>query len=98
MRTKLEKMEDSCVFSGGDVDDVIVLSSDESQDEENKETVIKPGSEAKRKVRRRLLQSKEMTKVHPLAAGFFDREECNIVSMVQVVRIVTMEALRTVTM
>ena len=71
-------MEASRVFSGGDVDDVIVLSSDESQDEENKETVIKPGSEAKRKVRRRLLQSKEMIKVDPLAAGFFDREECNI--------------------
>ena len=59
--TKLEKTNVSCVFSGGDVDNVIVLSSDENQNEENKETVIKPGSEAKRKVRRRLLQSKEMT-------------------------------------
>ena len=74
---KLEKMDVLCVFSDGDVDDVIVLSSDESQDEKNKETVIKLGSEAKRKVRR-LLQSKEMTKVDPLAAGFGDRNECNV--------------------
>ena len=77
--TQNSKMVDACVFSGGDtVNDVIVLSSDESQDEENKVMLLKPKNEAKRKVRRRLLQSKEITKVDPLAAGFDDRDECNI--------------------
>ena len=78
MRTNsaCEKMEDVCSqFSC--CDDVIVLSSDETQDEQDKEKLIKVGSEARRKVRRRLLRNEEITKIDSLAAGFGDRDGCS---------------------
>ena len=76
-----EKMEDACsqCFSGRD--DVIVLSSDETQDEEDKERLLKVGSKVGRIVRRRLLQNEEITKFDSLAASFGrtfgDRNGCS---------------------
>ena len=42
----------------------------------DKEKLIKVGSEARRKGRRRLLQNEEITKIDSLAAGFGDRDGC----------------------
>jgi len=82
-------MEDACsqCFSG--LDDVIVLSSDETQDEE--ERLIKVRSKVGRKVRRRLLQNEEIT-----GCRFWSRPVLLIEMGVQVVRIVIMVAFRAV--
>lgn len=52
------KMEDMC-FQFSCFNDVIVLSSDKTQDEEDKEKLIRVGREVRHKVRRRLLQNNE---------------------------------------
>lgn len=51
-------MEDMC-FQFSCFNDVIVLSSDKTQDEEDKEKLIRVGREVRHKVRRRLLQNNE---------------------------------------
>ena len=72
-----EKMETDVCYQLSRCDDVIVLSSDETQDEEEKEKLSKVGSEVRRKVRRRLLRNEGITKTDSLAAGFGDRDGCS---------------------
>ena len=75
-----EKMEDACSQCFSDLDDVIVLSSDETQDEEEKERLIKVRSKVGCKVRRRLLQNEEIkfdSLVAGFGRGFVDRVGCS---------------------
>jgi len=73
-------MGDACSQCFNGLDDFIVLSSDKTQDEEEKERLIKVRSKVGRKVKRSLLQNEEI-KFNSLAAGFgqgfFDRDGCS---------------------
>ena len=66
-------MEDACAQHFGGCDDVIVLSSDETQDKEDKERLMQVRSKVRRKVRRRLLQNKEIKEL----THFGDRNWCS---------------------